>query len=302
MNSNRAVDAGDVRSRFIAANAGGIRLTGRDEELLTEVFLNRAMTREQIQCKWFGSVTRCNTRLRQLFDHQYLVRHFLPLAPFGAQAIYTAGHEASDIIATQLEMDVREVRRQSRPDRSPSNLEHALAVVHFRLTIEKALSGREDIGLERWIPELFCRHEYDVRKARGGGWRREVFKPDSFFRIELGRPDHYKDFFVEIDRGHTSATEFATKMQIHRRYRESGLFAEIYGQQEFVSLTVTTTERRLLNLCSLAERQQAGSFWFSTFERIERQGPLEKLWTVRANSEPTRLVEADARSLNGRSV
>lgn len=102
-----------VRSRFTPQPKAGLRLEPRDELLLSDLFLHRAMSRGQIQALYFSSIVRCNARLRQLFDYGYVTRYYLPAAPFGAQAIYSIGKAAVPLVARRLEMEISEVRKGS---------------------------------------------------------------------------------------------------------------------------------------------------------------------------------------------
>ena len=105
-----------------------------------------------------------------------------------------------------------------------------------------------------------CRHEWDIR-VPGGAWRKEIFKPDGFVRLET--PDGYRDYFVEVDLGHTSSRQFLGKLMTHERYGQSGLFEQTYGVPAFRTLVVTTGERRLRNLRALVEEQNSRLFWFT---------------------------------------
>lgn len=69
-------------------------LTPRDETLLTDLFLNRAMSRTQVEEMHFGSVARANARLRQLFDHGYVLRRYRDDCPYGSQAVYSIAAKA----------------------------------------------------------------------------------------------------------------------------------------------------------------------------------------------------------------
>lgn len=133
------------------------------------------MSRGQIQALYFGSTPRCNARLRQLFDYGYVSRYYLPAAPFGAQAIYSIGKAAIPLVARSLDMGITEVRKQCR-GRTPTFIEHTLEIVNLWIAFRAALAARNDIEIERWLPEIQCRHEYDIRAGDTGKWIKEVFK------------------------------------------------------------------------------------------------------------------------------
>lgn len=239
------------RSRFKPQPNAGMRLEERDKELLCDLFLHRAMARGQIQALYFSSLVRCNARLRQLFDHGFVRRYYHPAAPYGAQAVYMVGKSAAAFIAKRLEMELRDVQRQISGTKSPTFVEHTLAIIDVRIALMSAVRDNPRVGVERWLAEPLCRHEYDIRAVEGT-WRKEVFKPDAFVRLHLSHERRYLSYFLEVDLGHTSARQFVEKVHMHRRYLESGLFQQIYGGTSCAMLVVTTGERRLQNLQSLA--------------------------------------------------
>lgn len=292
------------RSRFQPQRVAGMRLEERDEQLLGDLFLQRAMARGQIEELYFSSTVRCNARLRQLFDHHFVERYYPPVAPFGAQAIYTVGKAALPLVARRLEMEWPEVTRFYRRGRTPTFIEHTLAIVDVWIAFRRATSSASvpwapatsphqaadgaAIQLERWLAEMLCRHEWQIRAAGGGSWHQETFKPDAFVRLFDGRD--YRSYFIEVDLGHTSSRQFAGKLFTHTRYLESGLFEETYGTSAFETLVVTTGAKRLQNLKALVEASGSRLFRFSTWEALQASGALAPIWQSPFGSAPIPLL------------
>lgn len=274
-----AIQQRKVRSRFTAKVTAGIRLEERDQQLLRDLFLNRLISRGQIEALYFNSTIRCNVRLRQLFDHGFVTRYFPPVSPYGAQVIYMLGKNAVPLVAAALEMDLSEVRRLARQSRTATFIDHALKVVDLWIAFRQAAEREQSLKIEAWLPEILCRHEYIIRSKSTGESRREVFKPDALVRLR-DASGTLSSFFIEADLGHTSTRQFLTKLLIHQRYRESRLFEEIYGTLDFRTLVVTTSERRITNLRSLVEGQNSDLFWFTTFEKVKVSGVLSAIWQV----------------------
>lgn len=255
------------------------------------LFLNRTLTRGQLQALFFSSVPRCNARLRQLFDWGFLSRSYLPTAPFGSQALYTVGKAALPLVTAHLAgeglaLDPEDVRTQCRRP-ALSLLEHTLAIGDVYIAVQRALGAQAAVRLECWLPERLCRHEYEVRRAEGdarGRWRKEVFQPDGFLRLTCRGVPSGCNAFLEVDRGHTNGRQFAGKVRTHGRYLASGLFAETFGGDEFRTLVITTGPKRADNLRALAEQEGSDLFWFTTFESVARAGWLAPIW--RAPSRP----------------
>lgn len=267
----------EPRSRFKPRAETGMRLEERDEQLLSDLLLHRAMSRGQLQTLYFTSLVRCNARLRQLFDHRFVTRYYSPIAPFGAQAIYLIGKAALPIVARRLEMDLPETTRMARCGHTPTFIEHTLATVDIYIAFRQGVEERNDVEMERWLPEVQCRHEWEIRPSAGGTWRTETFKPDGFVRLAR-KGGQYFNFFVETDLGHTSSKQFLGKLMTHQRYLESGLFRETYGGEGFTTLVVTTGERRMHNLRALLEEQGSSLFWLTTFTQLRDHDPLNAIW------------------------
>lgn len=256
-----------VRSRFKPNKMAGMRIEERDEKLLCDLFLHRAMARGQLQALYFSSTVRCNARLRLLFDHGFVRRYYHPAAPYGAQAVYLAGKNAIPIVARRLEMGLAEVAKQVRGGRTPTFIEHTLAIIDVRIAFVNLVKGNPNVEIERWLAEPMCRHEYEIRAA-GGTWQKEVFKPDAFIRLYRNDTNEYFNYFIEVDLGHTSSRQFLGKVQMHQRYLESGLFREVYGSEAFQTVVITTGQRRINNLCGVvASRSNCSGplFRFLTF-------------------------------------
>ena len=253
----------------------GMRLEERDEQILCDLFLHRLMARCQIETLYFSSTVRCNARLRLLFDHGFVLRHFPPAAPFGAQAIYSVGKSSLPIIARRLEMELADVVRYYWRTQTPTFIEHTLAVVDIWMAFRESCESRDDVNLNQWLAEMQCRHEWDIR-ATGGTWHKESFKPDGFVRLQTHQG--YADFFIEADLGHTSSRQFERKLLTHQRYLESGLFGQIFDALSFRTLVITTGERRLKNLNAIIEENNSDLFCFTTFEALQNKGILEVIW------------------------
>lgn len=266
-----------------------MRLEERDEQLLCDLFLQRLMSRGQIERLYFTSTARANARLRQLFDHKFVTRFYPPVAPYGAQALYIVGPTALPLVARRLGMELPEVQRYHRRSKTPTFIEHTLAIVDVWLAFREALEGHSAWELERWLPELLCHHEYDIR-ASGGQWRKETFKPDAFVRLAQRDADVFRSYFIEVDLGHTSSRQFLKKLKTHARYLESGLFRESFETDSFRTLVITTGQRRLNNLKSLVAAQNSDLFWFTTFADLKQQGALNAIWQVPFDKAPVFLI------------
>jgi hypothetical protein len=282
-----------ARSRFEPVlTVGRLNLTGRDRELLVDLYLHRALSRRHLQALYFSSVPRCNQRLRQLFDAGLVRRHFPADQAYGAEAVYSAGPTAVPVVAAGTGWTEETVRARLERD-PPSALGHALATADIRLAFAAAASTPpgdvRPVEVERWVPELLCRHEYEARPAGGGPWEAHVFGPDAFVRLTVGSGPTYRDFFIETDLGNTNARAFREKVSAYARYLDTGLFAETYGTGGFEVLTVTTSHGRLRNLIDLTRGCGGPVFRFSTFGDVMRDA-LGAVWHAAGLGGPAGLL------------
>ena len=156
------------RSRFRPQPQAGLIASLRDERLLTDLFLQRVMSRSQLQVLHCSAEPSCNAQLRQLFDWRFLSRLYLPTAPFGSQALYSVGKAAVPLVTARLAreglaLELDDIRIQCRPP-ALSLLAHTLAISDIYTAMQQAVAAHPQVALERWLPERLCRHEYEVRR------------------------------------------------------------------------------------------------------------------------------------------
>ena len=278
----------------------------RDLTLLCDLLTYGAMLPEHIHALYFAGRTRrrMNQRLQQLCAAGLVSRRPLPLglsaalphaAAGGLPWVYGLGSAGAPLVAVRLEWELADVRRLVRLG-TPTAAVHTLEIVRFRLAAEDAVRRCNDRGTDgkvqmEFAPERLLRHAYQVR-APGGAWRDEVYKPDALLKIAFsGGP--LRHYFLEIDLGHTGASEWEVKAAIALRYQKAGLFQKRYGADGFRTLVCTTGERRLAHLCQLLLRrlgaEDAARFSLTTFARIASVGLLAPIWYVPGADGPLNL-------------
>lgn len=257
-------------------------LRDRDRRLLADLFLHRTMSRDQIiALGHFGSVPRCNNRLRHLLDHGYVRRYKHSARGSGSQALYCLGRSGAPVVAERLDLPIEEVRLQTERDAPTMFLEHTLGLVDLRILFGRAAISR---GLQAydWLPEPLCRHEYSVRRL--GSWVKCILKPDAYACWNwMGEA---RAFFIELDLGNVSERAFQHKIEAYRRYLDDGAFTEAYELAAFAVLTVTTGDRRLRNLAELTDNGCKPRFLFTTLAELQEMGLEACFWTDGKKSLP----------------
>lgn len=248
-------------------------LQERDRRLVADVFLHRAMSRDQIRALgYFTSVQRTNARLLGLVADGWLRR--LRPALYTGQNVYAAGSQSVALLPAALDADPETVARLVRTGITELCLRHTLRIVDLRIALQSYRLG-DGYRLLQWNPELLCRHEYKL-EDRQGEWQAHVLRPDGYARLGSDAEDF--DFFLEADLGNVSQSRFANKIQSYSTYLESGVFEEIYGRETFGVLVVTTGKRRLSSLQRLTNNGSP-MFLFSTFDQLESLGAAAPIWS-----------------------
>jgi hypothetical protein len=97
---------------------------------------------------------------------------------------------------------------------------------------------------------------------------------DGYFGLEFANGVS-RCFMLEMDMGTESNRRLALRVKAYREYLRSGKYAELFGDDSFRVLVVTTSPRRAENLMRTA--RQAGDraiFWFTDFSQYSRDGEL----------------------------
>jgi len=279
-------------SRSIRPEASSpLILQPRDREILEAVYGHRFLSSGQIMDMFFGCATRSNIRLRKLWEHEYVDRHYLrPLAFHGSsQAIYSLGKSGIDVIAESLDADREEVRKNRHKvrDLKPFFIEHVLAVNDFRINFETATEEHPQVQLERWINEIDLQDEYETRTA--GRLTKRLIRPDGYGRYSYRR--RLYSFFLELDRATETNGRFERKARNYLDYGKSGRYHQTFGVKFFRVLVVTTTLRRLENLKDTIQGFTDGIFWFTTLDKVREGEIFDPIWIRSGQEEQYSLLD-----------
>jgi hypothetical protein len=237
-------------------------LQARDRHLLSELAVMRIIDREQAKLVApFGSTTRANVRLLAL-TRTGLVRRFFVGTNRGAQkALYALTQKGAQLVGVPL----RGLRRPS--DRM---LVADFSVIH-----------------QLRINEVYCLVKYQPLPITGSSFGRWV----AFHAPLAGDlaliPDGYAEIsvnggtlatFLEVDLGHESRTVWRKKVQAYLRFALSGEFERHFHQSRFRVLVVAGSDRRTASLRMATAEVTDKVFWFTTFDRIAKDGFWSAIW------------------------
>jgi len=181
-------------------------LDERDHAILYSLLEHKVLTTEQIKGLYFGSLRRCQHRLKELRDLG-LIASFTPRRGFGEgrppdcllliEAGLSAIAEARGVRASDLPWIPDEGYRLSK------NLAHRLGVNAFFCALSEASRARVGHCLVTWRPE----HWVSTKSA-------EV-KPDGFGRYL--HADGACEFYLEYDRGTEAFGALSRKLEGYLR-------------------------------------------------------------------------------------
>ncbi|BBB48040.1 replication-relaxation family protein [Pelolinea submarina] len=184
-------------------------------------------------------------------------------------------------------------------------LEHDLAIVDFRLAVEKSLRVLPHLALEEWIHErvLHCNMdvvEYETKDREG---RLHLVKkgvcPDSYFvitdqRRQIDGSPARARFLFELDNSTHDNPSFGREKTVPGAvYIKSTVFKNRFGYNSGRWLVVTTGLVRMKNLLTQT-RQSVGAgarlFLFTTVDQVREQNVLTSpIWHQADHEQPIAL-------------
>lgn len=240
----------NTRVERLAAN-----LTERDLALIESLDKLRVATATQLRRLHFASGTEAANarqtwrRLRALTEAHVvtvLERRVGGGRGGSSQAVFALDTAGQRLASACGPAGGRRLRRPWTP--GSQFLAHALAVTELYVELrERERSGRGDLLAFDAEPSCW-------RRFTGVGGATAWLKPDAFVRWGAGDLEHLS--FVEVDRATASAPTVARKLDLYRRYWQTGREQERFGAFPRVVL-LTPDEARRATLATAATRQPA---------------------------------------------
>lgn len=216
-----------------------MRLTKRDLTILRDIALSHLLSRDQLMSLgYFNSITRVNTRLRELI-RAGLVKRLE--TPFFGQGLYTVTKQASEVVGERISPFIE--GRSS----SPRFIQHALAVTNVRIALCQRSAGTWRFEQQLW------------RKL--SGQQPAGLRPDGLLVAKT-------PIFVEVDMGHVALSRFKEKLISYSTLAKSDSTSDLYGFDTFRLLTVTTGNLRSRHLRRLRPSEAGFDYMVQTFEEL----------------------------------
>jgi hypothetical protein len=152
---------------------------------------------------------------------------------------------------------------------SGTQAEPASLFLHHRLQINRVqlLAQYRAISVPGW---WFVRWEGFVKPLSAT----LPLIPDGYF--ELGSSQGSRCIFLEVDLGTEAVPVLAKKAGLYLQLAASGEFSQAFQRSQFRVLLITTSEKRLQNICSAIAKLTDKIFWLGTLDLISP----EKFWSA----------------------
>ncbi len=221
-------------------NSRSVKLTRRDISVIRDIALSHVVSRDQLmRLGYFGSITRVNTRLRDLICLGLITRLD---TPFYTQSLYMATKRAAEIVGEKVSPLI--LGRGS----SPRFIQHALSVTNVRLALSCRTNGQWRFEQQLWRKVTVAKGALEVR-------------PDGLFVTKT-------PIFVEVDMGHVAPNRFNEKLTSYVALAESGRCSELYGFDSFRLLVITTGPLRAHHLRRLQPSHSGFELLVQTFDEV----------------------------------
>jgi len=215
------------------------RITRRDITVLRDLALSHVLSRDQlIELSHFGSITRANTRMRELIGLGFARRLE---SPFFGQSLFMVTKQAAEVVGERISGLIE--NRAS----SPRFVQHALSVTNVRIALQRKSSAAWRFEQQLW------------RRIQGS--KEHELRPDGLLMASL-------PILVEVDMGHASAPRFKEKLTAYQALARSGQCQSLYGFSQFRVLVVTTGPLRSRHLRRLQPSGAGFELLVQTFDEV----------------------------------
>jgi hypothetical protein len=286
------------QQRYVRDRKARVILTDRDDAILLDTFLLKAVRRDHVERLHFTSLPRCNDRLLALYNAGYLDRYASPYGSTGP-ILYCLGKAARGRVRAACSergygFTDEEFARQCKRSKS-GILAHTLAVADAYVAFQRGLTASGPLQLVRFLPEIVVRQEFEIRltgagNREAGTFRQVTVAPDGCFVFRDAGAGAVHAAFAEIDRGDAGA-QILSKLRGYMHFASS-IGPEVVGTGRIAVLFVTTGPGRADHLRRLAERAGCLSAHFTTFDEMARFGADAAIWRVPGAEGRVGLIDA----------
>jgi hypothetical protein len=287
-----------------ASTVAPIKLTGRDHEIIRQIYRHRFLRSNQIITLVGGSSQQVVRRLQLLFHHGYLARPRAQLQYYERTGphhfAYGLGNKGGMLLRHKFGIAV-DANSWNEKNHAIGGvyLEHTLLVSEFMVSLELACGQRGIILL--YEDQLRQSVEKQPFKWRVEGKLKLGVVPDRVFALEYANENGVTQrsyFFLEADRGtmpvirkNLVQTSFYRKLLAYEATWLNKIHQRQLGIHRFRVLTVTTSTARMSSLLEACSRLKRGHGLFLFADRtILEKDVLSGDWQCGKTGQTGRLI------------
>ena len=244
------------QSRYIRPSKdsiGRIEIQPRDCDIVRVVYDHRFMRTDHLTSLIPGDRTSIEKRLRKLWEHRYIERHFLPII-YGKEsatrkAIYSLDYQGAHLLRENEDIDIRHLKRVIRDNRpGHTYVEHQLMCSNFRTTLTLALEKSNQGKLLFWRQDKGIRDNVEIGDKANNNFL--PIAPDAFFCLQKEGKMMY--WFLEADRYTMDHRRFLDKMKAYYLWWAKKGHSKKFDINNFRVLTIcpnNLTRDRRIDVC-----------------------------------------------------
>lgn len=238
----------------------GLITQPRDRELLSQLFLMRLATRDQLMtAAGFTSITRINTRLLALYRAGLLRRFFIGFG-VGRKALYALSRKGAQLIGAH----VRGPRHKQNEYLADISTFHQLAINNVYCNLRFHPIPVPDVRFVNWM-DFTEPIEEDLRLI-----------PDGY--VEFSTPKGIDASFLEIDLGTEELKVWEEKASNYVQLADTGEYERKFQRSRFRVLVLANSARRLNFIRKAVAGVTEKLFWFATLEDTQREKFFNPMW------------------------
>jgi hypothetical protein len=263
-----------------------LKVTERDQLLLTKLAEYRVLSTDQIRYLCFPSVNRARKRMVHLYRHGFVSR-FAPPVQHGdgsSQFLYRITRKGMGLLAGISAGRIRIPRGATA-----SQSDHALRINDVRISLVLASRTQDDLAINFWKSDRDVKITVPVTLTH-----RLVHVPvipDAFFGLRIQDKD--LNYLLEVDRGTAPLTRIQTKLEAYLTLWQSRPLLAQLGVPTFRLLWITTGQQRMQNILkvlqSLATRHHRIDIVIVTTQDQARldhpENIVGRVWHIAAKTE-----------------
>lgn len=277
-----------IASRYTRPLPIPIRLTSRDESIITRCFEDKLCSTSDVSKIFNLSIKNCSRRLRMLFSNHYLDRYFFPTSlPYlgSSEAYYALGKNGIEIAAMKIGLERRYIQRARQKLKKQLKsysilltLAHINSIAKVRISFERAFEKDKNAELRQWIPERLLEQRFNAchERSRMDDNKRLKLRPDGFMQYQIKDSGKIYSAFIEVDLSTQSKKQIKDKIKRYLAFSETDLPQKEFSTRWFRVIFISKGKCRSQEIKEAIEAVTNKIFWITDLSEMEGDDWLNK--------------------------